>query len=39
MHLLLFSPLLAFDDTGVGDAAAAFIMIQFALAILRSRVS
>ena len=35
--LSLFSPLLAFDDPGVGNSAAAFIIIQFALALMCSR--
>jgi hypothetical protein len=33
MHLLLFSPVLAFADPGVGNSAALFIMVQFAIAV------
>ena len=33
MHLLLFSPILAFDDPGVGNSAALFIIVQFAIAV------
>ena len=32
MHLL-FSPILAFADPGVGNSAALFIMVQFAIAV------
>jgi hypothetical protein len=37
MHLLLLSPLLAFDDPGVANSAAAFMVIQFVVAIAMSR--
>ena len=37
MHLLLLSPLLGFADPGVANSAAAFMVIQFIAAIIRSR--
>jgi hypothetical protein len=36
MHLLLFSPLLAFSDPGVANSGAAFIVILYVAALVRS---